>query len=246
MSSRPLPDRRDFVTDKTPVQLLAQNVMERMPSPSLFFFRQFLKSPGMVGSIIPTARATIDRLLNPVDWSTTRCVVEYGPGTGVFTRAILERLPRTARLVAIDTSADFVTHLQTSIDDSRLLCVNGSAADVESILADHELGQADYIVSGLPFSTLPKGLDKAIMAATARAIRPGGQFLVYQYSEYVLPLLRAEFSQVVSRLSWLCVPPARLFWAHKGSAASLSAEVQPASDGVIQHPDDLIGEPPAQ
>jgi phospholipid N-methyltransferase len=87
------------------------------------------------------------------------------------------------------------------------------------------LPQADYIVSGLPFSTLPKELDDAIMAATARAIRPGGQFLVYQYSDYVLPLLRRHFYSVTDRRSWLCIPPAKLFWATTTSVAALPAEV---------------------
>lgn len=245
MSSRPLPERRDFATSDTLAKSLARNVMKRMPSPSFFFFRQFLKSPGMVGSIIPTARATIDRLLAPVDWSGVRCVVEYGPGTGVFTRAMLELLPPSAHLIAIDTNAEFIAHLEDSIDDARLICVEGSAADVEAIVARHGFSYADYVVSGLPFSTLPEGVEKAIMAATARAIRPGGAFMVYQYSQFVLPLLRAEFAEVRTRLSWLCIPPARLFWAHKPSAPGLSAEVEPASHSIIEHADDLVSEPPA-
>ena len=39
-------------------------------------------------------------------------------------------------------------------DDPRLIAVTGSAADVEKILTDRNLGSADYVLSGLPFSTL--------------------------------------------------------------------------------------------
>lgn len=212
----------------------------------LFFFKRFLSAPGQVGSIIPTAQATIRRLLAPIDWSATRCVVEYGPGTGVFTRALLARLPQTAKLVAIDTDPDFIAFLGQTIADPRLIAVNGSAADVQNILASHGLNKADYIISGLPFSTLPKGLGDVIMGATANALKPGGQFLVYQYSDFVLAMLRHHFAQVTHIRSWLCIPPAKLFWAKKTLVSGLTPEIEPARDGVVQHAHHLIGEPPAQ
>ncbi len=215
-----------------------------MSSPNLLFFRKFLKAPAKVGSIIPTARATIDALLNPVDWQPVDCVVEYGPGTGVFTRAILERLGSEARLFAIDTDADFIAYLHATISDSRLTCVLGSAANVNAILTKHGKMSADYVVSGLPFSTLPEGVADDIMAATARAIRPGGTFLVYQYSDFVLPFLRRHFTTVAVRRAWRCIPPAKLFWARKASVSGLTAEVEPAGHRVVQHAHDLIGEPP--
>lgn len=181
--------------------------------PPLFFFRQFLKSPRGVGSIIPTSAVAVRAALAPVDWSEVRCVVEYGPGTGVFTRALLDRMGPQARLVAIDTSADFIAYLRQSIDDPRLITVHGSAAQVEIILAGHGLPHADVVVSGLPFSTLPAEAAEAIMDATARTIRPGGAFLVYQYSRFVRSLLRARFARVDEARVWRCIPPLQLFHA---------------------------------
>lgn len=171
----------------------------------------------MVGSVIPTSDIAIQALLDPVDWSSVRCVVEYGPGTGVFTRKILEKLGPDARLIAIDTNATFIQHLRENIPDRRLICVEGSAADVETILRSNGIEAADYIVSGLPFSTLPPEVADEIAAATARAIRVGGMFLVYQYSRFVLSRLKRNFAKVEQSIVWRCVPPARLFWAEKGS-----------------------------
>ena len=51
------------------------------------FFRQFLKHPGMIGSVIPSSRALVDAVLEPVDWERTRLFVEYGPGVGTFARS---------------------------------------------------------------------------------------------------------------------------------------------------------------
>ena len=191
-------------------------------SQKYLFLQQFLRHPRMVGSVIPTSDVTIRALLDGISWHDVRCVVEYGPGTGVFTRAILERLGPTARLIAIDTNPQFVEYLGRTVADERLICVEGSAAQVESILAAHGFPQADVIVSGLPFSTLPPRVADEIAAATARALQPNGHFLVYQYSRFVLPLLRKNFGHVDSHMVWRCIPPARLFWA-SGPAADLSA-----------------------
>lgn len=194
-------------------------VAKRVPSPNLFFLQQFLRRPGMIGSIIPTSQPAVRALLDPIDWGTVRCVVEYGPGTGVFTREILRRMGPHARLIAIDTNEMFIDYLRDAIHDSRLSCVLGSAADVETIVTGHGHAQADYVISGLPFSTLPRPVANEIMDATQRAIRPGGGFLVYQYSRFVLPMLAPRFDMVDSGKVWRCVPPARLFWAWKDADA---------------------------
>ena len=189
----------------------------RSPSPRWQFLRGFFKNPVMVGSIIPSSRVLIERMLAPVDWTTTRLIVEYGPGVGTFTRPILEKLGPDGTLVTIDTNADFTRYLRESIDDPRLVPVTGSAADVEAILAERDLGKADYVLSGIPFSTLPPGIGDAIAQATARVIRPGGAFLVYQFSPKVLDFIKPYFERIERGFEWINVPPATLFWAWRES-----------------------------
>jgi phospholipid N-methyltransferase len=185
----------------------------RSRSPQWQFLRGFLKNPVMVGSVIPSSRVLIEKMLRPVDWGNTRLFVEYGPGVGTFTRPILDLMGPDATLVTIDTNADFTKFLRASIDDPRLVPVTGSAADVEQILAERGLGQADYILSGLPFSTLPPGVGDAIAEATAKAIRPGGAFLVYQFSPKVKDFIAPHFERLERGFEWINVPPATLFWA---------------------------------
>ena len=194
---------------------LARGHDRRSPSPRWQFLRGFFKHPVMVGSIVPSSRVLIDKMLRPVDWETARLFVEYGPGVGTFTRPVLQRLHPDAKLVTIDTNPDFTYYLKESVDDSRLIPVTGSAADVEKILADRGLGSADYVLSGLPFSTLPPGIGAAIGKATAKVIRPGGAFLVYQFSPKVREFIKPYFDRVERGFEWINVPPATLFWAYK-------------------------------
>ncbi|MPT47168.1 MAG: methyltransferase [Sphingobium sp.] len=186
-------------------------------SENLKFFRQFLRSPKMVGSVIPTSRQAIDALLSEVDWSKADVFVEYGPGVGTFTYPILKRLRPDARLIAIDTCRDFIDHLGASAKDPRLTLVHGSASDVKDILEKYAPGQqANYVLSGLPFSTLPEGVGDDIVAATAQSLAPDGAFLIYQYSRFVVPMLRRHFTDVRSRRHWVNIPPCYLITARQG------------------------------
>ena len=190
-----------------------RRVAHRANSPQWQFLRGFLKNPVMVGSVIPSSKVLIDRMLAPVRWDEVRLFVEYGPGVGTFTRPVLARLPADAKLIAIDTNADFIDYLKTDIDDDRLIAVAGSAADVQKIIEAHGFDHADYVLSGLPFSTLPPGVGEAIGEATATVIRPGGAFLVYQFSPKVRDFIAPHFERIDRGFEWINVPPATLFWA---------------------------------
>jgi len=192
---------------------LSRRSDRRAPSPRWQFLRGFFKHPKMVGSIIPSSRILIERMLGPVDWANTKLFVEYGPGVGTFTRPILDLLGPDAKLVTIDTNPDFTKFLTRSIDDPRLIAVTGSAAEVDKILAERSLGEADYVLSGLPFSTLPPGVGEAIAEATAKVIRPGGAFLIYQFNPKVKDFIEPHFEQIERGFEWINVPPATLFWA---------------------------------
>ncbi|MEO6580396.1 MAG: methyltransferase [Sphingomicrobium sp.] len=202
-SARTLKGPRRFVS----------RVARRAISPKWQFLRGFIKNPVMVGSVIPSSKVLIDRMLGPVKWDEVKLFVEYGPGVGTFTRPILARLPADAKLIAIDTNADFITFLGKEIDDPRLILAHGSASEVEQIVKQHGFAHADYVLSGLPFSTLPPGVGDAIGAATSRVIRSGGAFLVYQFSPKVRDFIAPFFERIDRGFEWINVPPATLFWA---------------------------------
>jgi len=179
------------------------------------FFQGFIEHPVMVGSIIPSSGYTIRKMLAPVDWERCQLFVEYGPGVGTFCRPVLDQLRRDGTLIVIDTNKLFIDYLNRTITDSRFIAVHGSAEDVEAIIRAHGHDHADYILSGLPFSTLPEGLGPRIAAATHRAIRPGGAFLTYQFSKAAHNLTAQHFDRVDSGFELLNILPCRLAWGWK-------------------------------
>jgi phospholipid N-methyltransferase len=181
----------------------------------MMFLRGFIKHPVMVGSIIPSSKQLIDKMLAPVNWDECRLFVEYGPGVGTFTEHVLRRMPADATLIAIDTNPDFTDYLNRKFRDSRLIAVTGSAADTRKIMAEAGFAEADYILSGLPFSTLPPGVGPDIAAETHAALRKDGAFLVYQFSPKVRDFIAPHFKRIDKGMEWINVPPAQLFWAWK-------------------------------
>ena len=147
--------------------------------------------------------------------STLTDVLRNSPGVGTFCRPVLDRLPRGGELVVIDTNPLFIDFLKHEIRDSRFHPVLGSAEDVEEIVRSLGHEHADYVLSGLPFSTLPEGVGPAIAAATHRVIRPGGAFLTYQFSTTARDLTARHFPRVDTGMTWLNVPPCLLAWGWK-------------------------------
>ena len=178
----------------------------------LLFARNFLKHPRMLGSLIPSSRFLIDRLLRAVDWQSARVLVEYGPGVGSFTAEVLRRMRPDATLIVFETNDEFVRFLRDSFRDPRLQIVHGSAAEVGSVLVRLDKGHADYVISGIPFTGMPPETARAILNATRAALGPRGAMLVYQFTGSVLPHLRRAFRFVHRDFEPLNILPAQLFY----------------------------------
>lgn len=187
----------------------------RAPGPLTMFFREFLRHPVMVGSIIPSSKRLIRHMLSRCDWANAKLFVEYGPGVGTFCRDVLDRMGPEGTYIVIDTNREFVDYLRDRIHDPRFVAVHGSAADVRQIIADHGHDHADYILSGLPFSTLPAGIGPKIAHETYAALRTGGAFLVYQFSPKCRDFIALAFTTIDHEFEPVNIPPAQLYWAWK-------------------------------
>ena len=176
--------------------------------PGLLFGRTFLRHPRMLGSVVPSSRFLISRIMRQADWPRTRVVVEAGPGVGTVTTAILDRLGSAGSLVAFEMNRTFVSHLQQEIPDPRLTVLHRSAADAEAALSELGVGCADLLVSGIPLSGLTRQARLDLVAGWRQLLRPGGVMVVYQFTRSVLPDLRRVFGHVRQEFEPLNVLPA--------------------------------------
>ena len=185
----------------------------------LHFLKQWVRNPRELGSITPSSRFLTRELLNQIDFGRARHIVELGPGTGVFTGAILEQLHSDGRLLAIDTNAAFVEHLRREYPDPRLTVVEASAERLDELVAEAGWPGVDAVVSGIPYSLLPRPLTRTILQSAKRALGEGGLMVGYQYSKMLRPHLLDVFGNVHYRSVLLNLPPAFVYCSRVGTSA---------------------------
>ena len=167
-----------------------------------FFLREFLRDPG-IASIKATSPFMVRRILDRMDLAGRRVVVEYGPGTGPFTRALLDRLSPDSRLVLIESNPEFADGLHR-LGDPRVRLFQAGAQDVARLLGP---GRADVVLSGIPFSHFDGPLTSRILEDTRGILREGGAFIAYQCSARLRGPLERVFSSVRVTLEPFHLPP---------------------------------------
>ncbi|MGH9815078.1 MAG: class I SAM-dependent methyltransferase [Candidatus Acidiferrales bacterium] len=145
----------------------------------LLFLHQYVVKPAIVGAVVPSSPALAREMVSWLELDRARAVLEFGPGTGAFTKAILPRMSKDCRLVLIELNRDFVEVLHRRFPGVKVY--NESVANARSICDREGIGMVDCIVSGLPWASFPPALQKSCLAAIASVLRPGGQFVTFAY-----------------------------------------------------------------
>jgi phospholipid N-methyltransferase len=148
---------------------------------SALFFKRFLQRPFQVASIIPSSKALVERVASKMDFSQSRVIAEYGPGDGVHSRHLAQRMSMDSTLLLFELDPAFSRDLARQFaDDPRVHVINGDAASLPDELASRGIEHCDYILSGIPFSILEISKKRALLEKTYDALKPGGAFIIYQ------------------------------------------------------------------
>lgn len=173
------------------------------------FFMQFLKHPKTIGAFAPSGRALAEKMMEPVSFARARCIVEYGPGTGSFTRELLRRRRAHTTLLIIEQNEVFYQKLRKELEGEQdVYVIHGSAEQVNAYLPAYGFETADYILSGLPFTSLPKAVSERILEATQKALGEKGRFITFQYSLAKQSFFQEYFTFTGRLLEFKNIPPA--------------------------------------
>jgi len=185
---------------------------------TLLFLREFVRRPGQVGAIAPSSSYLTAEIVRQAGVRRANTIVEFGPGTGSFTREILRQKKENAFFVGIEMNPKLVEILRRNLPGANI--VSESAENTPAILKNHHLNEADCIVSGLPWASFPAELQDNLLAAAIQSLRPGGRFATFAYLQgLMLPSgqrfrkkLRETFSKVHSgRIIWKNLPAAFVY-----------------------------------
>ena len=182
------------------------------------FFRQFIASPVTTGAIAPSSRYLARTMVADLDLGAADSVLEYGPGTGVFTEFVLRELKPGAKFAAIELNPHFAEIFRRRYPNVQLF--EDSVANVRPICERAGMRSVDCIVSGLPWATFPQELQVECLNEMTRVLRPGGRFSTFTYlhslalsgSKRFASLLPDYFTTVTtSPVVWLNLPPAFVY-----------------------------------
>ncbi len=182
------------------------------------FFRQFIANPVTTGAIAPSSRYLARTIVEDLDLSTAESVLEFGPGTGVFTEFVLRELNPGAKFAAIELNPHFAEVFRRRYPNVQLF--QDSVANVRRICDRAGMKSVDCIVSGLPWATFPESLQLECLNEMTQILRPGGRFSTFTYvhsraltaSRKFASLLPDYFTSVSkSPVVWWNLPPAFVY-----------------------------------
>ena len=204
-------------------QVTAYPVAQRtdVPSPrprrTVAFAREFLRDPLTTASLVPSSAGLAAAMIPSDRWSPV--VLELGPGTGSFSRALQDQPRPPLRHLGIELNPAMSQLL--SADYPGMEVITAGAGELTAVLASAGLlGQVDLVVSGLPWQAFAGPVGERLIPAIAGALRPDGAFTQFTYSwtRWTPPGRRqhrdllASFRAVqVNGPVWANLPPATVY-----------------------------------
>ena len=181
-------------------------------SDELLFFRGLFARPRSVGAIAPSSPALARAMAAQADTGVPGPVLELGPGTGVFTAAMIARGIAPERITTIEYDPGFASLVAARFP--RVRVINGDAFDLSATLGADRSGPFVAVVSGLPLLNFPETARGRLVEAVLDHLAPGAPFVQFSYGLHcpVAPPPGATVTQAAFVL-WN-IPPARV-WVYR-------------------------------
>ena len=172
-----------------------------------------------IASITPTSQAGVREVCKKMNLNKRVVIIEYGPATGVFTNYLLQRMTEDSMIIAVELNENFVKYLNENVQDKRLHIHHDSADNIVDIMDRYKGEEADYVISGIPFSLMSSEIRQDIVEKTSQVLRKDGKFLPYQTffqkDKHLKDYLTNEFLEVNDHFILRNMPPMRVYEAIK-------------------------------
>lgn len=173
------------------------------------FLMEYFKSPRTVGAVAPSSRKLAEKMADDIDFEKAKCIVEYGPGTGVFTERLIRKIKKHTLLMLVEYNEEFCKQLEEKYRDyNNVVIINDSAENVDKHLKKYNIDEVDYVVSGLPFASLPKSMSNKILKKTKDILKKNGLFITFQYTLLKKGYIGSYFEDISFERVVLNIPPA--------------------------------------
>jgi phosphatidylethanolamine/phosphatidyl-N-methylethanolamine N-methyltransferase len=170
------------------------------------------------GSVCPSQRFLIAKMIAPVPKSYRGQILELGPGTGAVTTRLAERCPG-ARILACEINPLFARNCRQDFASKglseRVKVVCGSAERLLGKMAQNIAEKPDFIISGIPLGNLERRLVADLVGRIHECLAVGGLYIQFQYSLIDRETIRTRFPKLRTAPAFLNFPPAFVYYARK-------------------------------
>lgn len=178
----------------------------------LSFIKQYITKPRSVGAILPSSKYLADKMIEDIDFDHAKYIVEYGPGTGVFTEKLMKNRKKNTVILLFECNNEFYRMLNEKYKtEQNLHIINDSAEHIDKYLIQYSIPSIDYIVSGLPFASLPQSVSSAILCKTRKYLKEDGKFITFQYTLLKKNFIQLYFGDICIKREFRNIPPAYVF-----------------------------------
>lgn len=179
----------------------------------LSFIMQFITKPRTVGAILPSSKYLAAKMTEEIDFNHAKYLVEYGPGTGIFTEKLIKNRKTDTTILLFENNKEFCRMLKLKYkDQANLYIINDSAEQLERYLHRYDIPHLDYVVSGLPFASLPYDVSSHILAETQKYLERDGKFITFQYTLLKKDFIGQYFPVISIKREVRNLPPAYVFY----------------------------------
>jgi phosphatidylethanolamine/phosphatidyl-N-methylethanolamine N-methyltransferase len=178
------------------------------------FLKNMIATPKTVGAIMPTSARMANRMASIIETGSGLPVLELGPGTGVITKAILDRGVAPENLVSVEYSGEFVRHLRGKFPGVNF--VNGDAFSLAETLNDYRGQKFDCVISGLPLLNFPMHMRVKLIEDLLKLVPVGRPVVQFSYGP-VSPVVARPDSYVIKHFDFIVrnIPPAQIWHYRK-------------------------------
>jgi len=150
------------------------------------FLQAFLKNPFKVGAITPSSPELAQKMTEDISPNENEIILELGVGTGAITKVLQEIVPNRESYLGIELDKDLVKSLKRKFPELKI--VRGNACEVFALHQKANLGKVGYIISCLPFVSIPNEIGEKILQEIDKFMAQGCVFRTFQYAHgYYMP-----------------------------------------------------------
>ncbi len=174
------------------------------------------------GSLLPSQRFLITKMISPVPRGYRGEIIELGAGNGALTLRLAARCPN-AKIIACEINPTLARDNRRKLDkagvSNTVEVFEGPAEELLVLTSARNGGKPKFIISGIPLANLDADKTHALLDLISTALGEDGMYIQFQHSLVDRKKIKVRFDRLFVVPVVLNLPPAFVYYARRPSSA---------------------------